>query len=114
MKVTSKLYKVGPWFSQPQDDIRVVVAYDEDGNQYTTFQPYEGDPDKFGTADDWSLSNLMAAGIDPASFNTTYSPLTRLDSAAEFAQISSVAEALIDELDAAAAEPQVSMEDKIE
>lgn len=55
--------------------------YDEDGNEVITYPKrnlFEEVTSKLGSVDDWSLKNLLAAGISPDIKINTSSP-TRLD-----------------------------------
>lgn len=54
--------------SPVQDDYNRVVNYDEDGNEYITYEKvdYPTLQESLGSWMDWSLTNLLKAGIDPA------------------------------------------------
>lgn len=53
--------------SPSRGDVQRVVNYDEDGNEYITYEPidYPALLASRGSVSDWSLDSLLKAGIDP-------------------------------------------------
>lgn len=64
-----------------QDDYNRVVNYDDEGNEYITYEKvdYSTLQAELGTAAMWSLKSLLAAGVDPA-FPIHTGNQTRLES----------------------------------
>ena len=53
--------------SPVQVDIQRVPVYDEDGNEFVTYEPidYPAIQASYGVVKDWSLTSLLKAGINP-------------------------------------------------
>lgn len=66
--------------SPVQKDFNRVVNYDENGNEYITWEEvdYSSIQNANGVVSDWSLNSLLAAGINPGFPIHTGSP-TRLE-----------------------------------
>lgn len=75
MKSTEKIFA-----SPLQKDVTRVVNYDKEGNEFITWEEfdYKTFQQSLGFVSDWSLNNLLSAGIDP-SFPIHTGINTRLD-----------------------------------
>lgn len=68
MKVLEKHYdKVHCHGTPIQEDFQRVVKHDEDGNEFIVYEKvdYKKILESNGRVSDWSLSNLLKAGINP-------------------------------------------------
>lgn len=63
-------------------DYRRVSNFDKDGVEVVTYveKDFPSIVKSHGKADDWSLSSMIQAGIDPSSLRVNTSASTRLDS----------------------------------
>lgn len=54
-------------FSPVQEDLARIVNYDEDGNEFITWEPIDYDKIRVsnGSLKDWNLDALLKAGINP-------------------------------------------------
>lgn len=81
MSVLSKYFNKSINQCSPvQVDVERKVSYDEDGNEFISYVPvdYKKIQASHGKVSDWSLNNLLAAGINP-DFPIHTSIATRLD-----------------------------------
>lgn len=72
------------------DDYVRVVNRDEDMNEYISYEKFDSKKyqDSLGVSEDWSLKNLLKAGIDPdfpihTTFNTRIEGIGTVDSFVE-------------------------------
>ena len=65
--VTKYFNKSVPVSSPVQKDYNRVVNYDEDGNEFITYEEfdYPSFQQSNGTVDLWELNTLLAAGVSP-------------------------------------------------
>lgn len=72
------------------------VSYDDEGNEVISYvQPDLAD---YGDVDDYSLSSMRSAGIDPASIHISTSAQARIETMNDFDKFASAAENLVKEL----------------
>lgn len=79
------------------DDFERNVHYDDDGNEFVTFDKvdYPSIQAKNGFIMDWSLDSLMKAGINPQfAIHTGYA--TRLDGFDELNRIAAAVDSVLD------------------
>lgn len=81
-----------------QKDFNRVVNYDSEGNEFITWEEvdYPSIQASNGSAADWSLNALLAAGINPDFPIHTGNP-TRLEGVGVIANASSVADEILSE-----------------
>lgn len=87
MKVTKKLFNNDIHCESPvQKDYTRVVKYDEDGNEFVTYEEQDlaSYQQSLGIVGDWSLDALLKAGIDPSfpihtGYNTRLAGLDALN-----------------------------------
>lgn len=84
--------------SPVQDDLVRKVSYDEDGKEIVSWETfdYKTFQESLGTIEDWSLSNLLKAGIDPA-FPIHTGNNTRLDGLSQLGEFERVADKILSE-----------------
>lgn len=95
-------YKKNPYTGREKspviDDYARVVSYDADGNQVVAFVKVEYPIDLgYGEVSDWSLDNMLKAGINPQSMNIHTSTSTRLETSGDLDTFIAEAEAIINE-----------------
>lgn len=84
--------------SPVQDDYVRVVEHDEKGNEYITWKLFDSAAyqKSLGTVDNWSLTELLKAGIDPSfSIHTGYN--TRLEGLSDIDAMAAVADSILAE-----------------
>lgn len=80
------------------EDLQRVVKYDEDGNEYVTYEPidYAALQKSLGLVTNWSLDSLLKAGIDPSfPIHTGYN--TRLEGIGDIEAMATAADAILSE-----------------
>lgn len=79
-------------------DVIRVVRRDEDGREFNVYEPidYPSIQKKNGSSSDWSLSNLLKAGINP-DFPIHTSNAVRLEGLNTVRQAESIADSLLNE-----------------
>ena len=84
--------------SPVQPDYDRTVKYDEDGNEIIVYNlvDYPALVKSHGSVIDWSLENLLKAGIDP-KFNISTGNPTRLEGLSALGSFESVAESILNE-----------------
>lgn len=87
--------------SPVQKDFARTVNYDENGNEIVTYVEvdYPSIQQSLGSVEDWSLSALLKAGINP-NFPIHTGNSTRLDGLSDLGQFSAEADAILAEADA--------------
>lgn len=80
------------------DDYMRKVNYDEDGNEFITFEKvdYPKLQKSLGSAKDWSLEALLKAGIDPKFGIHTGNP-TRIEGLGELDAFTVAADTILNE-----------------
>ena len=84
--------------SPSRGDVQRVVNFDEDGNEFISYEPidYPTLVASRGCVSDWSLNSLLSAGIDP-KFNIHTGLNTRLEGASIVNDMAAQADALFAE-----------------
>lgn len=82
--------------SPVQDDYNRIVNYDEDGNEFITYEKvdYPTLQASHGTVADWELNALLKAGVNPNFPIRTGNP-TRIEGASVVAQMATIAEQVL-------------------
>lgn len=86
--------------SPVKGDVRRVVKYDEEGNEFVTYEPvdYPTLQAEIGSVAMWSLNSLLAAGINPDFPIHTGNP-TRLEGIGVIEQASAIADSLLADIE---------------
>lgn len=96
--VTKYFDKSVPKSSPVQKDYNRVVNYDENGNEFITFEEvdYPAIQQANGEAADWSLNALLAAGVNP-NFPIHTGNNTRLEGLNTLNQAIAIADSILAE-----------------
>lgn len=100
MSVLSKLFNKDLDQRSPViGDVQRVVSVDENGEEHISWKEvdYPKLQESLGTIEDWSLTNLLKAGIDPA-FPIHTGSSTRLDGLTNLSDFEAEAEKIFEEM----------------
>ena len=76
----------------------LVKSVDNEGKEVITFIDSKiAEKVEYGSADDWTLKSLMAAGINPSSFHINTSGATRLEAAGSLSDFAAEADVILSE-----------------
>lgn len=94
-----------PLYSPMIEDVQRISNFDNEGNEIVTYAPVDNSAivKANGSAINWSLNALLAAGVNP-NFPIHTGVGTRLDGYADVANAAAGINALLDEADKAKAE----------
>lgn len=83
-------------FSPVREDLARVVNYDEDGNEFITWEPIDYDKIRVenGSLKDWNLDTLLKAGINP-NFPIKTGLNTRLEGIEQVQKAAAVADEIL-------------------
>ena len=86
--------------SPVQDDVARIVNYDEDGNEFITYEKvdYPKLQRSLGSVLDWSLSALLKAGVNP-NFPIHTGNSTRLDGLDALTAFENMADEVLSQMD---------------
>ena len=99
MSVLSKYFCKDLDISSPiQVDVARKVNYDEDGNEFITYEEvdYPKLQQSLGKVSDWSLDSLLKAGINP-NFSIHTGNSTRLEGIDTLQQFDAIADSILSE-----------------
>ena len=99
MSVLASYFNLGINQNSPVSDVYILALREtEDGTELVPQKvDYPAIQQSHGTVDDWSIDNLIKAGIDPASMHISTGYATRLDGLNDLSAFESAADAIFND-----------------